>query len=195
MAMAIEFSELAQGTPSVLATPTGTGYCSASDVASLNKPRAVAWNTAGNVTTTDVDGYIMMIQGQIDAVLVNKGYSVPVNTASFPEVAGLLAGVNAQGAAWLAEAASPQVNPDQVTRAKLAYDMAMAALEAAQFTLDIPVDNDRAQVRAPYVTYQPQQCTFDPQLHDTGWGYGGDGISPGLTNLPQYPFFSKSQRF
>ena len=193
--MAIEFFELPQGTPSVAPASTGFGYCTGSDVASLNKPQAAAWNTANNVTTTDVNGYIMMIAGQIDAVLVNKGYQVPVNTASSPEVAGLLAGVNAQGAAWLALAASPQVNPDQITRAKVAYDMAMAALEAAQFTLDVPVNNQRAQVRAPYVTFQPPQDTFDPQLSDTGWGYSGDGISSGLTNLPQNPFFSRSARY
>lgn len=193
--MAIEFFELPQGTPSVAPVSVGVGYCTPSDVASLNKPRAAAWNTANNVTTTDVNGYIMMISGQIDAVLVNKGYSTPVNTASFPEVQGLLNGINAQGAAWLVESGSPQVNPDQVRRAKDAYDMSMAALEAAQFTLDIPVNTGRAQVRAPFVTYQPAEHTFDPQLRDSGWGQAGDGISGGLTNLPQYPFFTRGMRF
>ena len=206
--MAIEFFDLPQGTPSVAPVSSGNAYCNTSDVASMNKPRAAAWNTANNVTTTDVNGYIMMISGQIDAVLVNKGYSVPVNTASFPEVEGLLAGVNAQGAAWLVEAASPQVNPEQVARAKLAYDMAMAALEASKFSLGVPIDVQRAQVRAPYVTFQPTGQYFDPQQAVTGGGAAGDGMGTpdsvgfgiggtgdGSTSNPANPFFVRGMRF
>jgi hypothetical protein len=206
--MAIEFYDLPQGTPSVAPVSTGAAYCSASDVASLNKPRSVAWNTANNVTTTDVNGFIMMIAGQIDAVLVNKGYTVPVNTASNPDVEGLLAGLNAQGAAWLVERASPQVNPQQVTEAKLAYDTAMAALEMAKFTPNIPVDVARAQVRAPYVTYTPGGEYFDPQQAITvgmtgdgmgvpdslGYGISGQGAAVSTGN-PANPFFVRGMQF
>lgn len=193
--MPIEFQDLPQGTPSVVPVQTGTGYCSASTVAALNKPRAAAWGLPGNVTVNDVDDFILMVAGQIDAVLLSKGYSVPVNTASYPETEGLLGWVNAQGAAWMVEEASPQVNPQQVRASKDAFDAAMKALETAKFAMDVPVDAPRAQVRAPYVTYQPPERTFDPQLHDGQWGEAGDGISSGLSNLPQYPFFTRGMRF
>lgn len=198
--MPIEFFDLPQGTPS--STPvdgtTGTtivGYCGASDVASLNKPRAVAWNTPQNVTTSDVNGYIIMIAGQIDAVLVNKGYSVPVNTASFPEVEGLLAYVNAQGAAYMVEEASPHVEPGSADRVKAAFDAAMAMLESASFTLNVPVDVQRSEPRGPFITYTPPGRTFDPTAG--GGQFSGDGISRGggCHGNPADPFFTRGMRF
>lgn len=193
--MPVEFFELPQGTPSVTAvvgSPT-VGYCTPSDVASLNKARAAAWGTQGQVATTDVDGYILMVAGQIDAVLVNKGYSVPVNTASFPEVEGLLCYVNAQGAAWMVEEASP--NSPNIDRVKTAFDAAMAMLASAKFTLDVPVDEARAEPRGPWVTFTPPDGVFDPQLRHLG-GVAGDGISSGcVTNRRSLPFFSRGMQF
>jgi len=192
--VAIQFQDLPQGTPSVTPVSTGTAYCSASDVASLNKPRAQSWGLAGNVTVTDVDGYIVMVAGQIDALLSKQGYSVPVNTASFPEAEGMLAYVNATGANYMVEKASPATGGGQtIDRAKAAFDAAMQMLSSANFAFDIPVNKARAEPRGPWITYQPTGEIYDPQLKNIG-GYPGDGIS-GYDGNPADPFFSRQMTF
>lgn len=190
--MPAEFFELPQGTPSQTPVSTGAGYCTPSDVASLNKTRAAAWGLNNEVNVSDVDGYIMMIAGQIDAALTNRGVEVPVNTASFPEAEMLLAGVNAWGAAWMVEEASP--TSQNIDRVKAAYDAAMAMLEGAKWTIDVPVDVQRAEVRAPLLTYQPPTGVFDPTLEGIG-GFTGDGISAGGQNSRRLPYFSRGLRF
>lgn len=195
--MPIYFGELPQGTPSVSPVDASqivqAGYCSASDVASLNKARAAAWGLNNMPNTTDVNGYIEMVAGQIDAVLLSKGYAVPVNTGSFPEAEGLLAYVNAQGAAYMVEEASP--NSPNIDRVKAAFDAAMVMLESASFVLDVPVEEGRAQVRAPFVTFQPDSRTFDPYERDTEFGFNGDGISAIPGGHRGRPFFSRGMRF
>lgn len=191
--MPVEFFELPSVSgASVTPVSTGTGYCTASDVASLNKIRSAAWGTGGNPNLNDVEGYILMIAGQIDASLIARGVAVPINTASFPEAEGLLAGVNAWGAAWMVEEAS-QVS-ENVDRVKAAYDAALAMLQTAKLIVDTPSDQQRAQVRAPFITYQPPEGVFDPTREATG-GWSGDGISPGGTNSRRLPYFARGMRF
>lgn len=195
--MPVTFQELPVAIPSVSPVATSqtiqAGYCGPSDVASLNKARAQAWGLENMPTVGDVNGYIMMVAGQIDAVLLSKGYAVPVNTGSYPEVEGLLAYVNAQGAAYMVEEASP--NSPNIDRVKAAYDAAMDMLTAAQFALDVPIEEARAQVRAPFVTFDPPTRTFDPQEHDTEWGFNGDGISGIPGPRKGAPFFARGMRF
>ena len=181
-----------QGTPSDVPVSAAVGYCTPSDVASLNKLRSAAWGTSNQVTLADVQGYITMISGQIDAALATRGVEVPVNTASFPEAEGLLAGVNAWGAAWMVEEASP--SSTNIDRVKKAYDAAMAMVDSAQWTIDVPSNVQRAEVRAPFITYQPPQGVFDPTMERVG-GFNGDGISGGGTNSRRLPYFSRSLRF
>lgn len=190
--MPVEFFELPQGTPSDTPVSTGVGYCTPSDVASLNKVRSVSWGVNNIPNIADVDGYILMIAGQIDAALTNRGVQVPVNTASFPEAEGLLAGVNAWGAAWMVEEASP--TSENIDRVKKAYDAAMSMLEGAKWTIDVPVDVQRAEVRAPLLTYQPPTGVYDPTLEGIG-GFTGDGISAGGQNSRRLPYFSRGLRF
>lgn len=190
--MSIEFFDLPDGTPSTNPVSQSTGYCSASDVASMNKSRAAGWGQGQNPNIDDVNGYIQMIAGQIDATLTTRGVEVPVNSASWPEAEGLLAGINAWGAAWMVEEASP--NSPNIDRVKVAYDAAMAMLENARWTIDVPSDPQLSEVRAPFLTYQPPQGIFDPTLEQLG-GWSGDGISAGGTNSRKLPYFSRSMRF
>lgn len=187
----IEFFELPQGTPSVSAVSTGTGYCTASDVCSLAK--AVTLGVGDNPTLQDVQGYILMTAGQIDGVLVNRGFEVPVNTASFPEAQGLLCWVNATGAAAMLQESAP-IAPN-VDRAQKAYAAAMQMLADAKFSLDIPSDQERAKVRAPWLTYTPPTGLYDPTLDQIG-GTSGDGISGGVPGMNRrLPYFGRGMRF
>lgn len=188
--MAIEFFDIPQGSPSTNPVSQATGYCSASTVASLNTARVPG--QGNNPTITDIDGYIIMVAGQIDAVLSRNGYEVPVNTASVPEAEGFLAWVNATGAAWMVEEASP--NSPNLDRSKAAFDAAMDMLENSKFAIAVPADTARAQVRAPFLTWNPPEGVYDPVREGRG-GWNGDGISQCGTNSRRLPMISRSLQF
>lgn len=194
--MPLEFFELPQGAPSVNVvdtTSTAVAYCTASDVASLNMARAQGLGVAGQPTLANIQGYIVMVAGAMDAIMLNKGYQVPVSAASFPEVAGFLSWVNAQGAAWMWEVSSPAPNTAEIDRLRQAYDSAVQMLTDGKFAMDIPSEKSRAGVRAPFITYQPTGRYYDPTLP-----YGrGDGISG--ANAPggcrRDPYFTRNIHF
>lgn len=171
------------------------GYCNASDVQSVNRSRILG--QGNNPTASDVTTYINIIAGEIDAILTTRGVQVPVAVGSFPEAAMFLQGVNVKGAVWMTEQAAP-TNPAEVEKTKAAYDAALKLLSDAKFTLNVPSDQARAQVRAPFITFHPTGQTYDPVLAnvDSG-GQAGDGISAAntSTNQPQNPFFSRQQKF
>src|SRR5258707_570094 len=128
------------------------GYCPPSDVASVNKARVQG--AGQNPTAADVATYINLTAGDIDAVLVNKGYSVPVNVGSWPEAGAFLQGINIKGAVWMQEAAVNN-NADVRDKAKAAYDEALKLLGDAKFVLNADMDVQRSEPRGPYLTFQP----------------------------------------
>lgn len=163
-------------------------YCTASDVASVNKARVMGQGQ--NPTASDVTTYINLAAGEIDAILVNKGYSVPVNAASWPEAGAFLQSVNVKGAVAMSETAQP-TNPDARDKAKAAYDAALKMLSDAKFTLNADLDVQRSEPRGPWVTFTPDGRVYDPMFNQDG----RDGISSGQGNNPQDPYFSRGQRF
>lgn len=166
-------------------------YCTASDVASVKK--SLILGQGANPTASDVTNYCNMVGGEIDAILTTRGIAVPVAVASYPEAASFLQSVNVKGAVWMTLDAIG-TNPTERDRAKMAYDAATKLLSDAKFTIDVPVDQDRAEVRAPWLTLQPTGQTYDPALDVTG-GCSGDGISSGLTNQRSSPYFARNQQF
>jgi hypothetical protein len=189
----VEFIEQPQGTPSVyVESALGVGYCTPSDVASLNKARAIGTGQ-GQPTLLDLQTYILMGAGQINAILVNKGYSVPVNVASWPEAAAILNLANAEGAYYYMERAAP--NSAHLELASQAWDAAKEMLADAKFVLNADMDQQRSEPRGPWVTMQPTGQTYDPFL-DQFAGAGGDGMGgPAGLNSPQNPYFSRQQKF
>lgn len=153
-------------------------YATPSDVASLNK--SLIFGVGRNPTASDIAGYINMVAGEIDSILVSKGYDVPVNVASWPEAGALLNSVNARGGLAMFEEAAP-VAPN-VDRSKKAYDAALKMLADAQFVFDADLEEARSEPRGPYVTYQPSGRTFDPLDHCR-------------EQDRSLPFFSRSMRF
>jgi len=181
--MPIEFFEIPQGAPSIAQAQFGVGYCTPSDVAAMNKARIIGQGQ--NPTLTDVDTYILMAAGQLDAILVNKGYDVPVNTASYPETAGLLAWANATGAWQLMEEASP--NSPNIDRAQAAFDAAKKMLADAKFVMELPMEQARSEPRGPWLTFRPTGATYDPMLDELHYS------SP--TNDPRNSYFSRQQQY
>lgn len=159
-------------------------YCTRSDVASLNKARVIG--SGNNPTLDDVDVYISMTAAEIDSILVNKGYVVPVNVASSPETGALLNAINAKGAYWMMEEASP--NSPNLDRARAAWEAAKKMLADAKFVLNAPQDVQRSEPRGPWVTFQPTGEVFDPM-------FSHPGAPPSPHNNPRNPYFSRQQRF
>lgn len=195
--MPIEFFEAPRGTPSTVDANAPSGlavaYCNASDACSLNKPRGAALGVGQNPTLTDLNGYILMIAGQMDAVMLTKGYQVPVSVASYPEVEGFLSWINAQGAAYLLEVSSPAPQATEVDRLRASFDSAMQMLTDGKFSMDIAVEPQRAGVRAPFITLQPTGETYDPTL---AYGATGDGISSATgRGNPRNPYLSRELKF
>lgn len=155
-------------------------YATASDVAALNKARVIG--AQGQPTLTDVETYISMAAAEIDALLVNKGYEVPVGS-QYPSAWGLLNAINAQGAlAKMEEAAQSSRILDS---AKAAYTASMQMLSAAQQVMDAPKDTERAEPRGPWLTSLPTGQVYNPQ----------NGLRDDSCNSPADPYFSRSQRF
>jgi hypothetical protein len=157
-------------------------YCTPSDVASLNKARAIG--QGDNPTLQDLQGYILMSAGEIDAILINKGYSVRVKTASWPEAATLLNGVNARGALALMEEASP--SSTILDRSQAVWEAAKKMLSDAKTVLNADMDVQRSEPRGPWVTFEPTGETFDPMFRSRDWGG---------TNSARNPYFSRQQQF
>lgn len=142
-------------------------YATVPDVESLNRARKLG---VGNnqPTSEDVEGYLGMVAGEIDAILINKGYAVPVQEASTTAWA-LLRGINAKGALVLLEKASP-VAPN-VDRTEKEYEIQLDKLRSADFSLDAPTVTERSRPRGPGLTV-PRPGTLESE-----------------------PFFSRKMRF
>lgn len=171
----------------------GSPYCSIADVQAMNWARTMGLGS--NPGQSQVWIYINMVAGEIDAILTTKGYQVPVNIPSSPEAAAFLNSVNAKGAWWMWEAASP--NSLNIDRAKAAYDAAIKLLSDSKFSMDVPMNMLRAEARGPWATMTPTGNIFDPTTAAVNNGQPGNGIvnaNDGFSN-PADPFFSRSMEF
>lgn len=87
--------------------------------------------------------------GEIDAVLTNKGYSVPV-PPTYPEAYNFLNNINAHIALHLMERAAPTSRI--LEHAAGSHQSMMQMLVDAETIMDVPKDVQRAEPRGPGVT-------------------------------------------
>ncbi len=164
--------------------PDDTGcYATVADVEALNTARKVG--QGNNPTEAQVETYLEMSEAEINAILVDKGYEVPVASA-YEEAWEFLRTVNAKGAWYLMELASP--NSPNIDRAEKAYEAAKEMLVQAHEILEAPKNIERSEPRAPYLTFQPSGEVYDPFAVTQG------GRSGNETN-PANPYFSRTQQF
>ncbi len=189
--MPIEFFELPQGAPSEAYITEAEGYCSVADVQALNWARTIGQGS--NPGVAQVQTYIEMAAGDIDAILVTKGYSIPVNVGSWPDAGRVLNAINARGAVAMMEEASP--NSPNLDRALAAWEAAKKMLADAKFVLNADMDQARSEPRGPWITYTPTGQTYDPMLQEIGGCYGDGMGGPAGLNNPALPYFSRQQRF
>lgn len=158
-------------------------YCSVLDVQSRNAARPITPSSLPNIA--QVQQYIADTSAEINGILVNKQYLVPIISASSPVAFSLLHSLAVTGAHAITEAAA-QSAPGKDAAAR-AWEAAKKMLGDAKFVLpDAPQDQARAEPRGPYVTARPSGHTFDPM-------FGRDG-GPGGQN-PADPYFSRQMRF
>jgi hypothetical protein len=158
-----------------------TSYCSVLDVQSRNAARPVSASSVPNLA--QVGQMIGDAAAELNAILVNKGYEIPVNSASSPDAFAVLHSMNVTGAWAMMEAAAP--NSPNLDRAAAAWTAAKKMLADAQFVLNAPQDVQRAEPRGPWVTTQPTGRVYDPTF--------SHGNCP--DSRARNPYFSRSQRF
>lgn len=158
-------------------------YCDTDDVSALNKARTIG--QGNNPTVEDLQVYINMAAAKIDAALVNKGYTVPIDP-SYTGAYNLLNSLNATGAVAIMERSAPtSVNLD---RWEKEWEQGLENLIAADQVMDAPKDVQRAEPRGPGVTTAPGVIP-------------GHTISPGLPfrrgwdEQPGTPMFSRTMQF
>lgn len=159
-------------------------YATASDVAARNK--ALVLGVGQNPTVSDVTGFIDQVATELDAILLNKGYTVPVDPAN-TEAYSFMGALNILGALVLTGEAAP-TTPPALDRWRQDWERAKERLEQAKTVLDAPQDTQRIEARGPWLTSHPTGQTYDP-LDDIVFGVQS------ACNNPANPYFSRQQQF
>lgn len=126
----------------------GSIYASVSDVEALNRARKLGVNNTP--TADDVVVFLELRAGEINSILLNKGYSVPVDPTFAPAAFNLLRAINAKGAQLSVEESSPTA--PNLDRVRKEWEGSLEKLESAAFSLDAPIDRERARPRGPGLT-------------------------------------------
>lgn len=127
-------------------------YATIEDVAARNRQRTFTATSIPNAS--DVDGFLRQTAGEIDAILTQKGYALPVPTTAVRALE-YLRGLNALGAHVLVEQSAQSTRRDNLDAARLMWRDALKMLAAAQDVLDIPREAARASARGPGLTVPP----------------------------------------
>lgn len=135
-------------------------YCTSSDVARYNLARG-SYGATTIPNASQVGLFIAEIAGEIDAQLRKVGYLVPVATL-YTSSYEFLRGVNAVGAAWKVEVASPTSDNEGMYQSM--YRSAMKMLDSVE--LDAPKDSSQSMPRS---------------------GFGKPGYGP-VTGVPSHGF-------
>lgn len=123
-------------------------YANVNDVEALNRARKLGVNNTP--TSDDVVLFLELRAGEINSILLNKGYGVPVKPEDSPAAYSLLRAINAKGAQLSVEESSP--NAPNLDRVRKEWESGLEKLESAAFTLDAPVDRERSRPRGPGLT-------------------------------------------
>jgi hypothetical protein len=159
-------------------------YASLADVQALNPARI--YTASSQPASAHVAVYLDNRAAELDMILIEKGYSLPVPTTASSALL-FLRKVNAQGAWADVEKGAPS-SPLR-DEAQKAYDDALKMLKAANTVLDIPKDQTRASPRGPGLTTPNGvvATTFDP--------YAGELYGGANQQDTGAPFFARNMTF
>ena len=122
-------------------------YASVDDVRALNRGRSISATSIP--CASDVQVFLEMSTGEINALLTQKGYQLPIATGATAAL-GYLRSVNAQGAYAMTEKSSQ--SSIHIRDATAAYERALRMLADADTVLDIPRVDAIAMPRGPGFT-------------------------------------------
>ena len=157
-------------------------YCSVLDVQARSANRPVTASSVPNIG--QVQQFIQDAAGEINGILVQKGYLVPIVSASNPDAFATLHSLNVTGGWALMEASAP-TSPNK-DMAQKAWEAAKKMLSDAKFVLNAPMDMNRSEARGPWVTSHPNGRTFDPLMGRHEGGHRGN---------PRNPYFTREMQF
>lgn len=125
-------------------------YADVNDVQALNRARVIG--QGDNPNESDVLFYLEVTAAEIDAILLDKGYQLPIPSEA-TSAWNMLRRINAQGAAMEMEQASPSSRG--ADRYKKIYEESLAMLRTADLVMNVPKADGRAKPRGPGVTTPP----------------------------------------
>lgn len=142
-------------------------YATLADVEAKNRSRKLGVNP--NPSIQDVIEFLQTSSGEIDAILLQKGYSLPVPASGASAAWSVLRAANANGAWAQMEESAPSSSVKK--EARNAYNESLKMLATAEMIVGIPKDVERARPRGP-------------------------GISrPATTAKPNTPYFDRGMEF
>lgn len=125
-----------------------TTYASVADVQALAPTRKLG--VGNNPTEANVLAYIEGVEAEINAILTNKGYSVPVLKEQAPLAFQLVRRITTQGA--LAQLEESAGNGPNIDRTQKVYAASLKQISEAREILDAAKDTERSKPRGPGVT-------------------------------------------
>lgn len=164
--------------PAKVATEEPT-YASVTDVQALAPTRKLG--QGNNPSGADVRIMLEMVEAEINAILVNKGYSVPISKTLSPLAFQFLRRLTAQGAVAQLEASSG--NGPNIERTAAIYAASLKSLSDAREIMDAALNVERAKPRGPGITtgLTPETIpTVGPEVNPTS---------------PLTPYFRRGMQF
>jgi hypothetical protein len=156
-------------------------YATVSDVEALAPYRKIG--EGNNPSQRDVEVILELVEAEINAILVNKGYQVPVEKAEAPLAFQFLRRIVAQGA--VAQIEQSAGNGPNVERSEKVYQQSLKLIVEAREIMVAPQNQERDKPRGPGVT------SVGP-VEEAGATYGSWESNP--VN-PLTPFFQRNLQF
>lgn len=171
-------------------TPT-TGqiiaYAGVGDVEAMNRGRKIG--EGANPTKKDVEFFLEVVAAEIDGILIDKGYQLPIPSTATGALQ-MLRRVNAQGAILEVELASP--SSQHAERFQKTYDESIEMLKTADLVMNVPKSDGRSKPRGPGLTVAPGVLTnaeYERQEREEQNGLIGESLGKSA------PFFRRNMPF
>jgi hypothetical protein len=162
-------------------------YAGASDVVAFNKGRVPG--VGQNPSLTDIKFYLETVAAEIDGILIDKGYQLPIATNATGALL-MLRRINAQGAALEVEQASP--SSSHLERFRKAYEESIDMLKTADLVMNVAKSDERAKPRGPGVTVAPGVRTnaeYEREEREIEVGLVGEALGRSI------PYFRRGMTF
>lgn len=141
--------------PTKASKPETLNYATVANVQALTPARKLG--QGGNPSPADVQLYLELVESEINGILVERGYAVPVSEKESPQAFGMLRRIAIEGTVAQIEASAG--NGPNIDRARKTYERSIERLEDARLVMDAAKNTERSKPRGPGVTTVAQQLS------------------------------------